>query len=229
MRHILLALTLLSLDALAMLRVSNGGNIPLVNISGRVSPYTSAAINVKDSNAIAIVGYVTVSTPAAITFPLTDVNVTDDLITKANHGLITGLKGQFTTTDTLPDGLALTTDYFIIRVSANTFQVASSLANALAGTEINIIDQGVGDHTFTPTALAGGNIKIQGALEDVDAKYIDLTDANIGDASIAISANSKHFFVKVNPEFQFYRVVLDLTAGALDYVANVTLKSEASR
>ncbi len=61
----------------------------------------------------------------------------------------TGSKVRFTTTTTLPTGLSLATDYWIVRVSATTCRVATSLANALAGTVIAYTDAGTGTHTMT--------------------------------------------------------------------------------
>lgn len=58
-------------------------------------------------------------------------------------------KVRFTTTTTLPTGLALTTDYWLIRVSATTARVAASLADAVAGTAIAYTDGGTGTHTLT--------------------------------------------------------------------------------
>ena len=60
---------------------------------------------------------------------------------------LTGTKVQFTTTDTLPAGLSINTDYYLIFQSTTTFKVASSLANALAGIAIDITDTGTGTHT----------------------------------------------------------------------------------
>lgn len=71
-----------------------------------------------------------------------------DLLTFANDWK-TFTKVQFTTTTTLPAGLALATDYWLIRVSATTATVASSYANAVAGTFIDITDAGTGTHTLT--------------------------------------------------------------------------------
>ena len=62
---------------------------------------------------------------------------------------LTGTEVRFTTTDTLPAGLSLSTTYWLIYQSATTFKVASSLANALAGTAIDITDTGTGTHTIT--------------------------------------------------------------------------------
>jgi hypothetical protein len=58
-------------------------------------------------------------------------------------------KVRFTTTDTLPTGLALGTDYILVRQSASTAFVSTSYANALAGTYIAWTDAGTGTHTLT--------------------------------------------------------------------------------
>lgn len=58
-------------------------------------------------------------------------------------------KVRFTTTTTLPTGLSLATDYWLVRVSATTARVATSLANALAGTVVAFTDAGTGTHTLT--------------------------------------------------------------------------------
>lgn len=49
----------------------------------------------------------------------------------------------------LPTGLTAGTDYFLIRVSATTARVATSLANAIAGIAIAYTDAGTGTHTMT--------------------------------------------------------------------------------
>lgn len=48
----------------------------------------------------------------------------------------------------LPTGLAIDTDYWLVRVSATTARIATSLANAIAGTVISYTDAGTGTHTF---------------------------------------------------------------------------------
>lgn len=78
-----------------------------------------------------------------------------DVCTKASHGFVTGDGPvQLTTTVTLPAGLALATDYYVIRIDANTFYLATSRANAYAGTRVDITDAGTGAHTITPTVDA---------------------------------------------------------------------------
>jgi len=58
-------------------------------------------------------------------------------------------KVRFTTTGTLPTGLALNTDYWLVRVSATTARVATTFANAIAGTVVAYTDAGSGTHTLT--------------------------------------------------------------------------------
>lgn len=48
----------------------------------------------------------------------------------------------------LPTGLAIDTDYWLVRVSATTARVATSLGNAIAGTVIAYTDGGTGTHTM---------------------------------------------------------------------------------
>lgn len=61
--------------------------------------------------------------------------------------VLTGTRVRLTTTVTLPAGLALATDYYVIRLSDTTFSLATSFANATAGTAIDITSTGTGTHT----------------------------------------------------------------------------------
>jgi len=75
-------------------------------------------------------------------------NAGTDIITYANDW-VNYTKVRFTTTTTLPAGLSLATDYWLVRQSSTTAKVASSYANALANTTIDITDAGTGTHTLT--------------------------------------------------------------------------------
>ena len=69
-----------------------------------------------------------------------------DLITVgSDHGLVVGRIVRFTTTDTLPAGLAVTTDYYVLTVTPTTIKV-SLYPN---GTSVDITDTGTGTHTAT--------------------------------------------------------------------------------
>ncbi len=62
---------------------------------------------------------------------------TGDLVTKAAHGLVTGDPIQFSSL-TGGAGLSTATRYFAIVASSSTFKVATTRANALAGTAVDV-------------------------------------------------------------------------------------------
>jgi hypothetical protein len=104
----------------------------------------------------------------SFTFTDADVNAGTDVITKASHGMETG-DGPVRTSNAggaLPAGLAAATDYYFIKVSANTFKLATSRANALAGTAINITAAaGGGTHTLTRAITVGIDLSEDGVIE----------------------------------------------------------------
>jgi len=77
----------------------------------------------------------------------------DDELTVTGHGYANGDGPvRLTTTDTLPAGLALATDYWIGVVDANTVQLYATLADVLAGGDaVAIGDAGTGTHTISDT------------------------------------------------------------------------------
>ncbi|HEC63842.1 MAG TPA: hypothetical protein ENI23_00950 [bacterium] len=60
----------------------------------------------------------------------------------------TGTPVKFTTTDTLPTGITAGTQYYWIRTGATTGNVATTKANALAGTQITTSGSQAGVHTM---------------------------------------------------------------------------------
>jgi hypothetical protein len=63
--------------------------------------------------------------------------------------ILTGTRVRLTTTTTLPAPLATATDYYVIKATDSTFKLATTYANAVAGTAINITTTGTGTHTIT--------------------------------------------------------------------------------
>lgn len=155
------------------------------------------------------------TTPAAATF--TAVAATD-LCTAASHGFVTGLLVRGTTTTTLPAGLALATDYFVIKVSANTFKLASSLVNALAGTAIDITSAGTGVHTLTPTALA----YTYGLEASVDE---GVTWTSLG-TPVAKTASFQVVTQALDPMYSAIRGAYIVTAGKVTVTQNSIVKGE---
>jgi hypothetical protein len=118
------------------------GTFALIDIIGfyRVTSVTTTSAQVTTN---------TISTRTA-TFTAdagTDV-CTHTSTTSIPSNILTGTRCRCTTTTTLPAGLATATDYYFIRVSDTTYKLATSYANAIAGTAINITDAGTGTHTL---------------------------------------------------------------------------------
>jgi hypothetical protein len=69
---------------------------------------------------------------------------TTDIITSAAHGLSNGDLLQLTTATTLPAGLSLATNYYVIDAATDTFNLSASPN----GPSVNITDTGTGTHTY---------------------------------------------------------------------------------
>ena len=113
---------------------------------------------------------------------------------------------QTSTSDTLPTGLALLTNYFVIKKDANTIQLATSRANALAGTAVAFSDVGVGTHTIEDTATTTRlNWTSLGLLGQSD------------DGALVVLAADKRFSerVKHSPRFVAYSVTATISANNL--------------
>jgi len=69
--------------------------------------------------------------------------------TNYSYNILVGTRVRLTTTTTLPAPLAIATDYYVIKVTDTTFKLATTYANAIAGTAINITTTGTGTHTMS--------------------------------------------------------------------------------
>lgn len=81
------------------------------------------------------------------------------VLTAEGHGLVTGDKVYLETDDTLPTGLSANTIYYAVYIDVDTFSLASSFANANAGTKKNTSGSQSGTHTITycPFGLGDGS------------------------------------------------------------------------
>lgn len=99
---------------------------------------------------------ISATTTAYTTTMIAGVDTTNDWITTS--GDIPNLsRVRFTTSSTFPAPLAAATDYWTIRVTATTSRIATSYANAVAGTYIDLTTQGT-TGTLTTTAFATLNL-----------------------------------------------------------------------
>jgi hypothetical protein len=67
--------------------------------------------------------------------------------TSSNINMLPYSTVQVSSTTTLPAGLSAATNYFVIKLTDSTFKLATSYANAVAGTAIDITSTGTGTHT----------------------------------------------------------------------------------
>lgn len=117
------------------------GFLILVDVVGfyRKTPITSTAADATTN---------TLGRTATFTAGVDDI-LTYTSTTSLPSNLLTGTRVRVSTTTTLPAGLAAATDYYLIRLSNTTCSLATTYANAVAGTAIDITSTGTGTHTIS--------------------------------------------------------------------------------
>jgi hypothetical protein len=167
--------------------------------------------------------YDVTANPAAAVISTANITISSDpthpsQFHKASHGFVTGLKVQATTAGTLAVPLALSTDYFVIKIDADYFALATSLANALAGTKIAITNVGVTSTTLTPVALSA-SVTFQKSNDQTNWVNIEAATAITVDGSVLLS--------QPNVSYRYFKVIKTLTAGLVDVQAFVLVIGDA--
>ena len=162
--------------------VGDGTNIFGINNGGAVSPATKHIINVGallvaaagapwQAKLVDLQGYYRLSgTDVTGTGSRTLINSntvtfssSSGLLATFTNDFASGTKVRFTTSGALPTGLAINTDYWLVRVSATTARIATSYANYVAGTVIAFTDAGT--PTTTMTIQMPGTRKVSGVSQ----------------------------------------------------------------
>lgn len=142
--------------------IQHGGSVaPDYKYIANASAYSAAATTMPSiAMLVDVLGFyrvtsVTTTTPQAmtntissVTNTITAVDTGADTVTHTFYALLTGTRVQLTTSGTLPTGLSTATDYYVIKVTDTTCKFATSYANAIAGTNIDITGSGSGTHTI---------------------------------------------------------------------------------
>lgn len=138
-----------------------------------------------DNNYTAAYGALTVAD-----FTFTATNATETF-TKVAHGLNTG-DGPVQVSNSggaLPAGLAALTDYWVIKLTDDTFQLATSFQNAMAGTPLGITTDGTGTQTLD--VLAGSKSPTAPFTVTGDASgewfSLDIPDAQLSRLSLSMT------------------------------------------
>lgn len=168
--------------------------------------------------------YDVIANPSAAVIATANISLSSDPthpseFNKTAHGFITGLKVQATTAGTLAVPLALLTDYYVIKVSADYFALATTYANAVAGTRIAITNVGVTSTTLTPVALAGASVEF--------FKSNDGSNWTSIQTATAITVDGSVFLEVANVSYRYFKVVKSLTAGIVDVDALVLVIGDA--
>jgi hypothetical protein len=154
--------------------IQHGGNVsPDYKYITNASAFSAAATTMPSvAMLVDLVGFyrvtsLTTTTTQAMTntlsaFSTFTADAGTDICTHSNINLFPYTRVQLTTTTTLPAGLSLATDYYVIKVTDTTCKFATSYANAVAGTAVNITDAGTGTHTINtllPRYTSGAGVQ----------------------------------------------------------------------
>ena len=147
---------------------------------------TGLAENATNAFTVAIANVSNPLTFTAMTF--TAANATE-IFTSAAHGLLTG-DGPVQLTNSggaLPSGLSAATDYYVIKIDANTFYLATTRSNAYAGTNLLIAGDGTGTHTLSAVAATTRPLIVASWSTDSDEAG---TNTLVADAFTALTLSS---------------------------------------
>lgn len=145
---------------------------------------TISAVNVAEPNS-SVTFSTSAGTLTAQTITSADIDSAAETIAETNHGWNTGAVVHYLTSGTVLAGLTNGGMYYVIRVDANYYKLASSYANAMAGTAINLTNSpGSGTHTIYPVMELVGGENVYGTNFGFDTYTVseysssDVLDAN---------------------------------------------------
>jgi len=154
---------------------------------------------------------------------VTNISVADtgDLFTKQNHGLSTGDGIVFNDAANVPAGLAANTDYFVNKVTKDTFTLHATAANAVAGASILAVTADGANLKVESNVLGSVTTNITTdswsktghGLTDADVVQVVNTAGNLpvmaaGGAAFAHSVDA-HVKVTSNSSFDLYKTKKD--------------------
>ncbi len=205
----------------------------MINYAGEIvvasqsfaSALSGSAYSALYVKAMALMATCTVANSTAINFVDGDVGVVANTIAAPAHGWVTGRKVAATNSGgALPAGLTATT-YYVIAIDAATIKLASSLANALAGTPVVDITAaaGGGTHTLTPAALSTASVKLQWSNDDTN--WYDLTNMSqnisatgtLGFLINDFTAGTGYKSIRAVTAIAAGQVLMDISANVLKY------------
>ena len=146
----------LSVDIIAALKSYMSANVGVIRpFSGRATPTGHL---LADGTAVSRALYPTLFDKLCYTVGTGTITIAaPGVVTLVAHGFTTGDSLYITTTGALPTGLSVNTLYYAITVTADTFRLATSRANALVPTPITTTGSQSGTHTIVDCAWGLGD------------------------------------------------------------------------
>ena len=146
---------------------------------------TQYTVNTVNNVTFSITTTVPVGTLAVTTFASeTSVDTRADVLTIPSHGHKTGSKVKYTAGSAAVGGLTNGSTYFVIASNANTLKLATSLANALAGTAIDLTSRGTGTQTLTPVLVTRFSSNRYRNTKADDGIFLESTGTSVVDAGV---------------------------------------------
>ena len=150
------------------------------NMVGATALDTTFSLHTTRANAASATKITCSSQGTPANYSLVGIWATDltanEFTTEEPHRLVLGDNMQFVGSN-LPTGASLATDYYIIRTAYNKFKLASSQANAIAGTAISMSGGTLTDFGFVK---CGGNQSNMRRAYSVRADVLTLQSAELG-------------------------------------------------
>jgi hypothetical protein len=171
---------------------------------------TSANSNWVDCRYLNSVSFQLITTlpTTAKNFADADVTVGTELIAITAHGFITGTLVALTNSGgALPTGLSAT-NYYVIKISADSLKLAATKADALAGTAVDITAAaGGGTHTLTPSStIANASAQIQASNDQSNAVAVG--------SSQNLTAAGSLLFEDADVSYRWVRLAITSTGGS---------------
>lgn len=151
-------------------------------------------VNVGDSSNLAAAVNTNLLGHARVSYQSSTVTITiaaPGVVSYTSHGLSTGDKVYITTTGALPTGLTASTSYYVVSVDANSFSLATSEANAIAGTKITTTGSQSGTHTL----FAGGIVNQQAS--STQSGNLNITTQTIVGAKSFLTSDGTDFITTI--------------------------------
>jgi hypothetical protein len=178
------------------------------NISEAENPHATDVVNSNQSGLASNFANTYIVTPnlsvwnATLTQNSTNISTGSDTFTVSSHGLSTAMGPvMVSSSNTLPAPLSAATNYWVIRTSSSAIKLATSAANASAGTAVNITSVGTNGATLTLTGVSQVNdsllIKAHG-MATADGPINAYISSNAGTVPTGLTATTDYWVIKID-------------------------------